>query len=153
MSEPAAAPAAPGKHRRYETTIIAAPNVTEDELNQIVAALEKVVADGGGTLIRTDRWGKRRLAFRVRKHEDGIYVLMFYEAPSAVVREIERRIRIEDRLIKFLTVLVDWEEKVARAEAARAARIRNAPPGRLDGGVPEGLDSGYDEDAIPGMRG
>jgi small subunit ribosomal protein S6 len=109
-------------NKRYETIIIANPTASDEDLNTTVAHLEQVIADGGGTLIRTDRWGKRRLAYPVRKCEDGNYTLFFHESPAAVVRELERRIRIDDKLIKFITVRVDWEEKVARAEAERAAR-------------------------------
>ncbi len=75
-------------------------------------------------VLRVDRWGKRRLAYRVKKFEDGIYTLFFYEAPREVISELERRIRIDDRLIRFLTVHVDWEGKLARAEQERAARGR-----------------------------
>jgi small subunit ribosomal protein S6 len=142
-------PPAPGM-RRYETTVIAVPTLTEEEQNQLVAGLEQVIADAGGQLIRTDRWGKRRLAYRVRKQEDGFYFLFFYESPSSVVRELERRIRIDDRLIKFLSVLVDWEERVLKAEAARALRLKNAPP-RPAGRMLDDDDSG-DDDYSPRSR-
>jgi len=110
--------------RRYETIAIASPNVTDDDLNQVVSSLEQVVTDGGGQVLNVDRWGKRRLAYRVKKFEEGNYFLIFHESPAPVVSELERRIRIDDRLIKFMTVLVDWEELVERAEKAREARAR-----------------------------
>jgi small subunit ribosomal protein S6 len=143
-------PPAPGM-RRYETTVIAVPTLTDDEQNSLVAGLEQVIADAGGKLIRTDRWGKRRLAYRVRKQEDGFYFLFFYEAPPSVVPELERRIRIDDRMIKFLSVLVDWEEKVLKAEAARALRLKNAPP-RPAGARVLDDDDGGDDDYSPRSR-
>ena len=110
--------------KRYETIVIAAPTLAEEEVNQVISSLEEVITKGGGMVLRVDRWGKRRLAYRVKKFEDGIYTLFFYEAPREVISELERRIRIDDRLIRFLTVHVDWEGKLARAEQERAARGR-----------------------------
>ncbi|MGH9389846.1 MAG: 30S ribosomal protein S6, partial [Vicinamibacteria bacterium] len=107
---------------RYETIVIASPLVTDEDMNQVISNLEHVIADGGGNVIRVDRWGKRRMAYRIKKFEEGHYALIFYEASGDLIREVERRIRIDDRLIRFMTVHVDWEEKLARAEAERAAR-------------------------------
>ena len=130
--------------QRYETIIIAVPTLSDEELDQVTALLEEVITSGGGTLLRTDRWGKRRLAYRVGKHDDGIYTLFFYEGPASIVRELERRVRIDDRLLRFMTVHVTWEAKVAHAEEARAARERNRPTRSTpvmdvddDGGYPE----------------
>ena len=109
---------------RYETIVVGAPTLTEDEHAAIVTSLEGTIAEGKGTLIRTEPWGKKKLAYRIQKFEDGYYTLLFYEAEPTVVREIERRIRMNDKLIRFITVKVDWEEKVAHAEAQKALRRR-----------------------------
>ena len=107
---------------RYETLVVGAPTLTEDESAAIVTALEGTIAEGKGTLLRTEPWGKKRLAYRVQKFDEGYYTLLFYEGEPAMVHELERRIRLNESLIRFLTVKVDWEEKVARAEALKAAR-------------------------------
>ena len=109
---------------RYETIVVGAPTLTEEEHAAIVTSLEGTIAEGKGTLIRTEPWGKKKLAYRIQKFEDGYYTLLFYEAEPTVVREIERKIRMNDTLIRFITVKVDWEEKVARAEAHKALRRR-----------------------------
>ena len=109
---------------RYETIVVGAPTLTEDESAAIVSSLESTIADGKGTLIRSEPWGKKKLAYRVQKFDEGYYTLLFYEAEPTVVRELERRIRMNDTLIRFITVKVDWEEKVARAEAQKALRRR-----------------------------
>ena len=126
---------------RYETTFVGAPTLTEEENLAIVSSLENTIAEGKGTLIRTEPWGKRRLAYRVQKFDEGYYTLLFYESEPAVVHELERRIRLNENLLRFLTVKVDWEEKVARAEALKAARRRPS-----SGAAPEEI--GYGEDAI-----
>jgi len=133
---------------RYETLVVGAPTLTEDESAAIVAALEGTIAEGKGSLIRTEPWGKKRLAYRVQKFDEGYYTLLFYEAEPAVVHELERRIRLNESLIRFLTVKVDWEEKVARAEALKAARRRPTPPGAPADEVPA-----FDEDQDMGNGG
>jgi small subunit ribosomal protein S6 len=87
-----------------------------------------------------ERWGKRRLAYRVKKFEDGIYYLLYYEAPSPVVQELERRIRIEDKLLRFLTVAVDWDRKIIPvAEAPAEAPVAEDRAGVAEGPVADQL--------------
>ena len=136
-------------NNRYETIVVGAPTLTEDESAGIISALESTITDGNGTLIRTEPWGKRKLAYRVQKFDEGYYTLLFYEGQPAIVRELERRIRMNDSLIRFLTVKVDWEEKVARAEQLRAARQRPAGPGHLRGQLADEI--GYGEADVEGM--
>jgi len=114
---------------RYETLVVGAPTLTEEESAAIIGSLEGTIAEGKGELIRTEPWGKKRLAYRVQKFDEGYYTLLFYEAEPTVVHELERRIRLNESLLRFLTVKVDWEEKVARAEVLKAARRRPTPPG------------------------
>jgi len=136
---------------RYETLVVGAPTLTEDESAAIVTGLEGTIAEGKGTLIRTEPWGKKRLAYRVQKFDEGYYTLLFYEAEPAVVHELERRIRLNESLIRFLTVKVDWEEKVARAEALKAARRRPTGPGTpVD--EPPRFDDDLDADDYEGGR-
>ena len=109
---------------RYETIIVGDPTLTDEEHGAIIAGLEATISEGKGTLIRTEPWGKRKFAYKVHKFDEGNYTLFFYDGEAALVKELERRIRMNDRLVRFLTVKVDWEEKVAKAEALRAARGR-----------------------------
>ena len=134
--------------QRYESTIIAVPTLSDEDAGKLVTAYEELIASNGGTVLRTDRWGKRRLAYRVKKQEDGIYTLFFYEGPADLVRELERRARIDDRVIRFMTVHVDWEAKVARAEEARALRERNRPARPVPPGLPDD-EGGYSDEEIP----
>lgn len=125
---------------RYETIILGLPTMTEAEFGEIVSTLETTISEGKGTLIRTEPWGKRKLAYTVQKFDEAYYALFFYDSPPALVHEIERRIRMNERLMKFLTVKVDWEEKVAIAAALKAARKPRPglPPPMDDGGYDHG---------------
>lgn len=131
---------------RYETIVVGVPTMTDDENNAIITSLQSTITEGKGTLIRTEPWGKRKLVYRVQKFDEGYYTLIFYECPSQLVHEVERRIRMNERLMRFLTVKVDWEEKVARAAALKAARKpRSMPPTTDNGGFAEPGASEDDE--------
>jgi len=122
---------------RYETIVVGIPTLTEDEFAEGVKALEGTITEGKGTLIRTEPWGKKRLAYRVDKYDEGYYTLFFYESEPAVVRELERRIRMNDKMLRFITVKVDWEEKVRRAEALAATSRRQPRERQVEEGYGE----------------
>jgi small subunit ribosomal protein S6 len=120
----------------YETVFITVPNLTEDEEKAAVAGLTQVVSDGGGVLVATDRMGRRRMAYTIKKFEDGIYTRFLYDSSPAVPKELERRLRISDKVLRHMTIRLepDWavaskeqwardEKARAEAEAARAAGI------------------------------
>lgn len=107
---------------RYETIVVGVPTLTEDEFTAILASLQTTITEGGGSVIRCEPWGKKRLAYRVQKFDEGYYALLFYDSPAPVVHEVERRIRMNEQLMKFLSVKVDWEERVARAAELKALR-------------------------------
>ena len=118
--------------RIYEELYIAKPDATEEDIDALNGQLEAVIKQSGGKLEKTDKWGVRKLAYRVRKHAEGFYVLLFFHAGATTVKEIERRLRVSDMVIKFLTVRMDeklkWLEKRQKARAKRAARKPVMPP-------------------------
>ena len=97
-------------NRNYELMFIVRPDMVEEELNKLISTLESSVTSTGGTS-KSEVWGKRRLAYRVGKFNDGIFVLMLLETTGAVVHEVERRLRVTEPVIKFLTVRTDEELK------------------------------------------
>jgi small subunit ribosomal protein S6 len=124
---------------KYETIVVGVPTMTDDEFSGILSSLQSTIQEGGGTVLQCEPWGKKRLAYRVQKFDEGYYALLFHQSPAPVVHEVERRIRMNERLMKFLTVKVDWEEKVARAAELKAARRpRTTPATRSDD------DAGFD---------
>src|SRR5262245_22617638 len=93
--------------RNYEIMFIVNPNVTEDEIDKINGQLEGIITSGGGKVDKIEKMGKRRLAYTVDKFTDGFYVLFVLMANGAIVREIERRLRVMEPVIKYLTVSMD----------------------------------------------
>ncbi len=117
--------------RIYENLFIVKPDATEEEVDHLVELMSKHVTAGGGVVDKVDKWGKRRLAYRVDKHREGNYVLMQFTAEAPVVKEFERRLRVQDAVIKFLTVRIDENLKrldKRKKEREKRAHRRPAPP-------------------------
>jgi len=118
-------------NRTYELMFIVRPDMTEEDLDKLIANLQSVVPGSGGTVKRVDKMGKRRLAYTVRRFHEGIYVLLVVEGGGAVIHELERRLRVTEPVIKFLTVRVDEEakrlEKVKKLREAKQRRPAAAP--------------------------
>ena len=114
--------------RIYEILFIVRPDVPEEEIDGIVEPLKTVVTGGGGTVDKVDKWGKRRLAYRVQRTREGYYVLVQFSTDKSAetVKEIERRLRVSDTVMKFLTVRIDEDlkrlDKVKKKREKRAAR-------------------------------
>ncbi len=97
-------------NRTYELMFIVRPDMVDDDLNKLISTLEASVTSAHGTM-KSEVWGKRRLAYRVGKFNDGIFVLLILEGEGAMVHELERRLRVTEPVIKFLTVRTDEELK------------------------------------------
>lgn len=112
--------------RIYEVVFILKPEFSEEEVDAFIEPLQQIIESSGGKVDKIDKWGKRRLAYRVERYWDGIYVLIQYSVAENqhLPKEIERRLRVADAVIKFLTVRID--EDLKRAEKLRAARDKRA---------------------------
>jgi small subunit ribosomal protein S6 len=109
--------------RIYEVMFIVRPDVADEDLDKLVGALEQTVTNGGGTVKSTEKLGRRKLAYLVRKFAEGNYVLFTIEAGGSLVAELERRLRVSEPVIKFITVRMDEEDKrLAKIRAIRATR-------------------------------
>jgi small subunit ribosomal protein S6 len=107
-------------NRTYELMFIVRPDMTDEDLDKLLGTLQSAVPASGGTVKSVDKMGKRRLAYTVRKFHDGLYVLMVVEGGGAVIHELERRLRVTEPVIKFLTVRIDEEQK--RLDKIKAIR-------------------------------
>jgi len=115
-------------NRTYELMFIVRPDMAEEDQDKLISTLESAVTTSGGTVKSVDRMGKRRLAYTVRKFHDGLYLLMTLEGSGGLVHELERRLRVTEPVIKFLTVRVDEEQKrLDKIKAIREARRKAAP--------------------------
>src|ERR671925_213273 len=97
--------------RTYELMFIVRPDVVDDDLDKLISTLESQITNAGATVTNVERMGKRRLAYAVRRFNDGMYILITLAGTGEVVREIERRLRVNEPVIKFITVRVDEEQK------------------------------------------
>ncbi len=114
--------------RSYELMFIVRPDMVEEDMERLISTLESQVSTAGGTLKGVERMGKRRLAYLVRGFQDGMYVLFTIEGTGEVVRELERRLRVAEPVIKFITVRVDEEQKrLAKVKALREAKAKARP--------------------------
>jgi len=109
--------------RLYEVMFIVRPDVEEEEADKLIAGFSSTVTAGGGVVKSVEKMGRRKLAYLVRKFNDGNFVLLTIEANGAVVLELERRLRVTEPVIKFITVRMDEEEKrLAKVKALRGVR-------------------------------
>ena len=110
-------------NRTYELMFIVRPDMTDEDLDKLISTLQAAVPAAGGNVVKIEKMGKRRLAYTVRRFHDGIYVLLVVEGGGPVIHELERRLRVTEPVIKFLTVRIDEEQKrLAKIMALRDAR-------------------------------
>ncbi len=128
--------------RLYEVMFIVRPDVAEEDADKLIAGFTTTVTGGGGVVKNVEKMGRRKLAYMVRKFNDGNFVLMTVEAGGPVVLELERRLRVTEPVIKFITVRMDEEEKrLAKVKALRATRRKlsaepAAPPAQAPAPAP-----------------
>jgi len=117
--------------RTYEIIFILKPDLPLEEVDRFVSQMEEIVTSTGGTIRKIDKMGQRRLAYMIGRYRDGQYVLFAIDCGAATVKEFERRLRVTDSVIKFLTVRVDEEmkrfEKLKQGRAKKLARKKPKP--------------------------
>ena len=110
--------------RIYEVVFIVDPSTQEDDLTRLTDGLQGIVTDQGGTVTKSEVMGRRQLAYRIGRSNEGIYVLFEVEGTGKEIAELERRMRVSDQVMRYLTVRVDEERR--RAEKLKARRTRKA---------------------------
>ena len=119
----------------YEIMFIVNPNVVEEEIDKINGQIEGTITAGGGKVGKVEKLGKRRLAYLVKKFREGSYVLFTIEAGGAVIKEVERRLRVIDQVIKYITVRLDEDTKrLDKIKAHRDKRAAKRGRSRAEGG-------------------
>ena len=115
------------EERLYDLIFICRPDTPEEEINKLVATLEQAATERGGKVEKVEKWGTRKLAYRVRKNREGYYVyLVLRSTQGEMIKELERRLKVSDPVIKYLTVRLDEEikrqQKLARRRERKTAR-------------------------------
>jgi small subunit ribosomal protein S6 len=114
-------------NRTYEIMFIVRPDVEEAEIDKLIEGFSANVTNGGGEVKSVEKMGRRRLAYTVRKFNDGFYVLLNIAAEGSLITEIERRLRVSEQVIKFITVRMDEEEKrLAKVKALRDSKVKRS---------------------------
>jgi small subunit ribosomal protein S6 len=120
--------------RQYELIYITPPDITEEALAELHQQVAAVVERFGGAIERTENWGRRRLAYEIARHREGVYVLEVINGPGALTAELDRRLRVFDNVIRHLIVRVD--EELAVAERSRVRRKAATVARRVRRGLP-----------------
>ena len=110
----------------YETGFLVAPGMTEDEAETIIRQLAEVVAQKNGRMIRIERWGKRRMAYAVKKAQEAYYVFFQYEGGAEIPAELGRRFRQMDTILRFLTVVKETQQNVRKKKKAKGREAGEA---------------------------
>lgn len=113
----------PKARRIFETVFISPPTLSEADFNSVVETVTGHFKDNGAEIQRTENWGRKKLAYDIKKHAEGWYALLQLEGPGAAVAEVERRMRISDKVIRFQTVRLDDTAGALEAAEARVVRM------------------------------
>lgn len=121
--------------RNYENLVIVKPTLTAEEIQANVAAIEEVITSNGGEIATTDSMGMRKLAYPIQKNERGYFHVIYYSVAPSAINEIERRFRINEELLRFVTIKYDtnreikaWNGLVEKAQKKAAAPAKNEAP-------------------------
>jgi small subunit ribosomal protein S6 len=132
--------------RIYEELFVVRPDITDEEIDPFIEQITKLITDHGGSVDKTDKWGVRKLAYRVQKRTEGYYVLLQFTAGPEAVKEIERRLRVADMVMKFITVRIDEKmKKIEKRKKVREKRAARRPAPQLP---PPSMP--FDPAAMPG---
>jgi len=110
--------------RTYEVIFIVDPDAADDEVMRLSEGVQKIITGQGGSIVKTEMMGKRQLAYEINHKKDGTYVLLEVEGSGSEIAEVERRMRVNDQILRYMTVRVD--EARRRAEKLKARRARKA---------------------------
>jgi small subunit ribosomal protein S6 len=126
--------------RKYELVYVVSPDATDDQVTEVHTQVESIVQRMNGQLEKTDNWGRRKLAYEIGRHKEGTYVLEVINGDGELMKEIDRRLKVTDLVIRHLVVRVDQEQAVVertrneRTETSRRRRVaRGLPPDRQPG--------------------
>ena len=111
--------------RNYEVVFVAAPTLASEELEGFINHIQTVVESKNGKVVKVENWGKKSLAYKIKRFREGYYVILNIEGDGSVITELERRFRVTDYIIRYISVRID--EALKRSEKIKAARQRKAP--------------------------
>ena len=146
--------------RQYELVYILPPDSTEQQVAELHQQIEAVVARMNGNIEKTENWGRRKLAYEIGRHKEGFYVLDVINGSGELMKELDRRLKVMDQVVRHLVVRVDEEQKVVdrtrtkrQADSERRRVKRGLPPQRQPGeGRSAAEPEADDDDHFDGME-
>ena len=146
--------------RQYELVYILPPDTTEQQVTELHQQIEAVVSRMNGQIEKTENWGRRRLAYEIAHHKEGVYALEVINGSGDLMKELDRRLRVMDQVVRHMVVRVDEEKKVVdrtrtkrQADSERRRVKRGLPPQRQPGeGRPQADADEGDDDHFDGME-
>ncbi len=113
---------------QYETAFLIAPNLSEEERENLIQQMEEIVAKKKGKMLNVDKWGKKKLAYPIKKFEEAFYVFFLYEGESDISGELERRFKQTEEVIRYLTVKKDTRENIRRKKKRVSRKREHVAP-------------------------
>ena len=145
--------------RKYELVYVVSPDATDDQVTELQTQVEGIVQRLEGQIEKTDNWGRRKLAYEIGHHKEGTYVLHVINGSGELMKEIDRRLKVFDLVIRHLVVRVDEDERIVerrksiRTEASRRRRVaRGLPPDRQPGEGQKELDDDDQDDRFDAVE-
>ena len=146
-------------NRKYELVYIVSPDATDDQVTELQTQVEGIVQRLEGQIEKTDNWGRRKLAYEIGHHKEGTYVLHVINGSGELMKEIDRRLKVFDLVIRHLVVRVDEDERIVerrksiRTEESRRRRVaRGLPPDRQPGEGQKELDDDDQDDRFDAVE-
>jgi small subunit ribosomal protein S6 len=133
--------------RKYELVYVVSPDATDDQVADLHTQVEAIVQRMGGQIEKTDNWGRRKLAYEIGRHKEGTYVLEVINGSGELMKEIDRRLKVSDLVIRHLTVRVDEEQAVV--ERMKARRTETSRRRRTARGLPADRQPGEGQRGEP----
>ena len=146
-------------NRKYELVYVVSPDATEEQVNDLHSQVDAIVQRMGGQLEKTENWGRRKLAYEIGRHKEGTYVLEGILGNGELMKEIDRRLKVSDLIIRHLVVRVDEEQAVIertrtkRTETSQRRRVARGLPADRQPGEGQRGDSDDDRDDRFDMEG
>jgi small subunit ribosomal protein S6 len=110
----------------YETLFIVDPEIGDGEIDKTIEIVQDVITSGGGTILKVDKWGRRQLAYEIQKKRDGFYVLMYFQAPTEALLELNRRYKLTDTILRNLVLQLGKEQVADLLQSIESAKSLEA---------------------------
>jgi len=147
-------------NRKYELVYVVSPDATEDQVTELHTQVESIAQRMNGTILKTENWGRRKLAYEIGHFKEGVYVLEVINGSGELMKELDRRLRVLDLVVRHMIVRVDEEKRVAerirskrQADSERRRVKRGLPPQRQPGEGRSGDSEELDDDRFDGAEG